>query len=171
MLDLQFICDHRDEVVENCRKRGVQADVDAVLRLRQERNELIARGDELRRQQKDVSAQIPKASASDRPGLVEQGRVLRDQVATADEQLRGVELRLRDEQARIPNMTHPNAPVGGEADEREHRGVGPKPVFSFRPEVPGETSAPPDLYYFPARARRASSYTLQAHDTDRRADL
>ena len=157
MLDLQFICDHRDEVVENCRKRGVQADVDAVLRLRQERNELIARGDELRRQQKDVSAQIPKASASDRPGLVEQGRVLRDQVATADEQLRGVELRLRDEQARIPNMTHPDAPVGGEADARELRVVGPKPVFSFRPKDHVEIAAHLDLIDFEAGARVAGS--------------
>ena len=145
MLDLQFICDHRDEVVENCRKRGVQADVDAVLRLRQDRNELIVRGDEIRRQQKDVSAQIPKATPADRPALVEQGRVLRDQVAAADEQLRAVELQLRDEQARIPNMTHPDAPVGGEADAKELRQVGPKPAFSFRPKDHVEIAAHLDL--------------------------
>ena len=46
MLDLQFICDHRDEVIENCAKRGVQADVDAVIRLRDQRNSLIVRGDD-----------------------------------------------------------------------------------------------------------------------------
>ncbi|MEY3175135.1 MAG: Serine--tRNA ligase [Planctomycetota bacterium] len=157
MLDLQFICDHRDEVVENCRKRGVQADVDAVLRLRQERNELIARADDLRRQQKEVSAQIPKASAADRPSLVEQGRVLRDQVAAADEQLRVVEVQLRDEQARIPNMTHPAAPIGGEEDARELRRVGPKPAFSFRPKDHVEIAAQLDLIDFEAGARVAGS--------------
>jgi seryl-tRNA synthetase len=157
MLDLQFICDHRDEVVENCRKRGVQADVEAVLRLRQDRNELIVRGDEIRRQQKDVSAQIPKAAPADRPALVEQGRVLRDQVAAADEQLRAVELRLRDEQARIPNMTHPDAPVGGEADAKELRQVGPKPAFSFRPKDHVEIAAHLDLIDFEAGARVAGS--------------
>jgi seryl-tRNA synthetase len=157
MLDLQFICDHRDEVVENCRKRGVQADVDAVLRLRLERNDLITRGDELRRQQKDISAQIPRASSTDRPVLVEQGRVLRDQVAAADELLRAVELRLRDEQSRIPNMTHPDAPVGGEEDARELRVVGPKPVFSFRPKDHVEIAAHLDLIDFEAGARVAGS--------------
>ncbi|MFM7056120.1 MAG: serine--tRNA ligase [Planctomycetota bacterium] len=157
MLDLQFICDHRDEVVENCRKRGVHADVDAVLRLRQERNELITRGDELRRQQKEISAQIPRASSADRPALVEQGRVLRDQVAAADELLRAVELHLRDEQARIPNMTHPDAPVGGEEDARELRVVGPKPVFSFRPKDHVEIAAHLDLIDFEAGARVAGS--------------
>ena len=30
MLDLQFICDHRDLVVDNCKKRGVEVNVDAV---------------------------------------------------------------------------------------------------------------------------------------------
>ena len=53
MLDLQFICEHRDEVIDNCRKRGVTADVETVIRLRDERNVLIAKGDELRRQQKE----------------------------------------------------------------------------------------------------------------------
>lgn len=101
MLDLQFICDHRDEVVENCKKRGVQADVDAVIRLRDQRNALIVRGDEIRRQQKDVSARIPKAAADERPALIEQGKVLRDEVSAIDEQLRVVEEQLRSEQARI----------------------------------------------------------------------
>ena len=86
MLDLQFICDHRDLVVDNCKKRGVEVNVDAVVRLRDERNALIAKGDELRRQQKEVSAQIPKASAEERPKLVEQGKQLRDQVSQTEEQ-------------------------------------------------------------------------------------
>ena len=83
MLDLQFICDHRDEVIENCAKRGVQADVDAVIRLRDQRNSLIVRGDDIRRQQKDLSARIPKADASERPALIEQGKVLRDEIGRA----------------------------------------------------------------------------------------
>jgi seryl-tRNA synthetase len=157
MLDLQFICDHRDEVVDNCRKRGVQADVDAVIRLRQERNDLIVRADDLRRQQKEVSARIPKATAEERVGLVEQGKALRDAVSSADERLRGVEEKLRDEQARIPNMTHPEAPVGGEADARELRVVGLKPEFSFRPKDHVEIAAHLDLIDFEAGARVAGS--------------
>lgn len=157
MLDLQFICDHRDEVVDNCRKRGVQADVDAVIRLRQERNELIVRADDLRRQQKEMSARIPKASAEERAGFVEQGKKLRDEVSLADERLRGVEEKLREEQSRIPNMTHPEAPIGGEADARELRVVGLKPEFSYRPKDHVEIAAHLDLIDFEAGARVAGS--------------
>ena len=157
MLDLQFICDHRDEVIDNCRKRGVQADVDAVIRLRQERNELIVCADDLRRQQKEMSARIPKASAAERAGLVEQAKTLRDEVSAVDDRLRGVEEKLREEQSRIPNMTHPEAPIGGEADARELRVVGRKPVFAYRPKDHVEIAAHLDLIDFEAGARVAGS--------------
>jgi len=157
MLDLQFICDHRDEVIENCKKRGVQADVDAVIRLRDQRNALIVRGDEIRRQQKEVSAKIPKASADERPALIEQGKVLRDEVSAIDEQLKVVEEQLRSEQARIPNLTHPESPVGGEADAREIRVWGRRPEFSFPVKDHVELAAGLDLIDFEAGARVAGS--------------
>jgi len=157
MLDLQFICDHRDEMVENCKKRGVPADVDAVIRLRDQRNALIVRGDEIRRQQKEVSAKIPKASADERPALIEQGKVLRDDVSAIDEQLKVVEEQLRSEQARIPNLTHPEAPIGGEADAREIRVWGRRPEFSFPVKDHVELAADLDLIDFEAGARVAGS--------------
>jgi seryl-tRNA synthetase len=157
MLDLQFICDHRDEVIENCAKRGVQADVDAVIRLRDQRNSLIVRGDDIRRQQKDLSARIPKADASERPALIEQGKVLRDEVAAVDEQMRVVEEQLKAEQARIPNLTHPEAPIGGEADAREIRVWGRRPEFSFPVKDHVELAAGLDLIDFEAGARVAGS--------------
>jgi seryl-tRNA synthetase len=142
-------------VAGNCRKRGVIADVDAVVRLRDERNALIARGDDLRRQQKDTSARIPKASADERPQLVELGKQLRDQVGEVEAQQKEVEDRLRIEQARIPNMTHPEAPVGGEADAKELRVVGPKPKFRFKPKDHVEIAAHLDLIDFDAGGRVA----------------
>jgi seryl-tRNA synthetase len=157
MLDLQFICDHRDLVVDNCKKRGVEVNVDAVVRLRDERNALIAKGDELRRQQKEVSAQIPKASAEERPKLVEQGKQLRDQVSQTEEQQKKVEEQLRDEQIRIPNMTHPSVPIGGEEDAFEIRVWGEKPKFDFKPKDHVEIAANLDLIDFEAGARVAGS--------------
>ena len=157
MLDLQFICDHRDLVVDNCQKRGVEVNVDAVIRLRDERNALIAKGDDLRRQQKEVSAQIPKASADERPKLVEQGKQLRDQVGQTEELQKKIEEQLRDEQIRIPNMTHPEAPIGGEADAFELRVWGEKPKFDFKPKDHVEIAAHLDLIDFEAGARVAGS--------------
>lgn len=157
MLDLQFICENRNLVIDNCKKRGVEANVDAVIRLRDERNSLITKGDDLRRQQKEVSALIPKASPLERPKLVEQGKQLREQVSQTEEQQKVVEEQLREEQIRIPNMTHPSAPIGGEADAFEIRLWGEKPKFDFKPKDHVEIAANLDLIDFEAGARVAGS--------------
>lgn len=155
MLDLQFICDHLDEVEQNCRNRGVQVNLEALIRLRDQRNSLISSGDDHRRQQKEISARIPKATAEERPGLIELGRQLREQVTAMDEQLRLVEEQLRAEQARVPNLTHPDAPLGGENDAKEIRVWGDRPQFSFKPLDHVEIAARLDLIDFEAGARVA----------------
>jgi seryl-tRNA synthetase len=155
MLDLQFICDHHEEVRQNCANRGVKVDLAAVLRLRDERNALIVAGDELRRQQKDISAKIPKADANSRVQFIEQGKQLREQISVTDEKLKLIEEQLRAEQAVIPNMTHPDAPIGGENDAKEIRVRGTKPAFSFKPLDHVEIAAKLDLIDFEAGARVA----------------
>ncbi|MCA9062303.1 MAG: serine--tRNA ligase [Planctomycetaceae bacterium] len=155
MLDLQFICEHRDEVEQNCRQRGVSANVGAVVALRDERNSLISLGDDLRRQQKEVSARIPAADPGERPSLIERGKQMREQIASIDAQLKNVEEKLRDEQSRIPNMTHPEAPVGGEDDAAEIRVWGNKPQFDFQPKDHVDIAAGLDLIDFEAGSRVA----------------
>jgi len=65
MLDLQYICDNLEPVAENCRNRGVEVDLDRIVALRGRRSELITSGDELRREQKATSSQIPTAESDE----------------------------------------------------------------------------------------------------------
>jgi seryl-tRNA synthetase len=135
MLDLQFLCDNKDAVLENCRNRGVDVDVDALLRLREQRSGLITDGDALRHEQKEVSAQIPKLSdAQKKQALVARGKELREQVIANETLLREVEAELRREQLRVPNMTHPDAPVSSSPDGNVTlRSWGQVPQFDFKP--------------------------------------
>ncbi len=135
MLDLQFICDHLAEVAQNCRNRGVTVDLEAFLKLRNHRGELISRVDELRREQNEVSAQIPKEKdAARKQTLIARGKELRQEVSQYEVLLKESESRLRVEQAKIPNMTHPAAPVGRLAeDNKVVRTWGTKPAFGFKP--------------------------------------
>ena len=155
MLDLQFICDHRDEVEQNCKTRGVAVDVDAVIRLRDERNKLIVNGDELRRQQKETSGKIPRASSEERPQLIELGKQLREQISEVEANQKVVEEQLRAEHIQIPNMTHPDVPVGGEDDAAEVRFGGKKPEFDFEPLDHFDIAAKLDLIDFEAGSRVA----------------
>ncbi|MEQ9408051.1 MAG: serine--tRNA ligase [Fuerstiella sp.] len=155
MLDLQFICDHRDEVEQNCKARGVTVDVDAVIRLREERNKVNAAGDELRRRQNETSARIPKATAEERPQLIALGKSLRQQVSETEAAQKEIEAQLREQQALIPNMTHPDVPAGGEDDAVEVRLGLERPTFDFTPLDHVEIAAGLDLIDFEAGSRVA----------------
>ena len=135
MLDLQFICDHQELVAENCRNRGVNVDIARLVALREERSASIAEGDRLRHEQKEVSSQIPKAAGSDeKQALIVRGKNLRGLVSEAADKLAAVETELREIQGRIPNLTHPDAPVGrDESESRVVRTWGDIPERDFEP--------------------------------------
>src|SRR5205823_3203745 len=88
-----------------------------------------------RREQNELSVQIPKEKdAAKKQSLIARGKVLRQQVAQRETELKEFEGVLRAEQARIPNMTHPSAPVGRLAeDNKVVRTWGTKPAFTFKP--------------------------------------
>lgn len=135
MLDLQYICDHVDEVATNCRNRGVAVDLPAFLELRNRRGDLISQVDALRREQNELSQQIPKEKdAQKKQELIARGKELRQLVTQKEADLKDTEASLRIEQAKIPNMTHPAAPVGRLAeDNKVVRTWGTKRAFDFKP--------------------------------------
>jgi seryl-tRNA synthetase len=157
MLDLQFICDNVSLIEENCRHRGVKVDLSELLALRDSRSALITEGDQLRHEQKEIAAKIPKAGAEERPGLVERGKELKVEVAKNEAALREVEAELRDEQCKIPNLTHPDAPQGGEAESHVVLEWGRKPKFDFKPLDHVELAQKLDLIDFEAGAKVAGS--------------
>lgn len=135
MLDLQYICDHADEVAANCRNRGVTIHLETLLALRTDRNELISRIEQVRREQNELSSRIPaeKDSAA-KQSLIARGKELRQQAGELESKLKEIEGALRQEQARIPNLTHPSAPVGRLADDNQTvRTWGEPPQFDFEP--------------------------------------
>jgi seryl-tRNA synthetase len=134
MLDLQFICENVDDVETNCRNRGVSVDVRRVVQLADDRRKLIAQTDQMRHEQKEVSAKIPKASPEEKAAFIARGKELREGIGTKEAELKEVEDALRDVQARIPNMSHPEAPVGGEDALVVLRQVGQVPKFDFQPK-------------------------------------
>lgn len=133
MLDLQYICDHADEVAENCRNRGVDVDVPQLVQAAARRRELIVAGDAIRAEQNEIAGKIPKASQEERPALIARGKELKEQIASHDAEMKDAAARVRDLQLQIPNMTHPSAPVGGEDAVRVERMWGEKPAFDFEP--------------------------------------
>jgi seryl-tRNA synthetase len=120
MLDVAFIRQNLDAVKENCRNRNVKADVDAVVRIDDERKRLVQETQVLQQRQNEVSKSIPREKDADKKkALVEEGRKLRDQVAALEEQKKETQAQLDAALYTIPNMSHPDAPVGTTAGDNK----------------------------------------------------
>jgi len=136
MLDRRFVVENLDLVKTNCRNRGVDVDVDRLTELEEQRKTKQVELDELRRQAKEVSKSIGKASdEAERERRKEEGRQLRDQVATLESEFDGYLAEADDLLRQIPNITHPEAPVGPgeEANVVVRNGATPVPKFDFTP--------------------------------------
>jgi seryl-tRNA synthetase len=136
MLDLRFIKENSDAVKENIRNRYMSADVNGVVSLYDKRNELIASIDELRQQRNENAKQMKGKMPDDkRQQLIEEGKKLKQDIAGLEATLQETETALSAEAAKIPNMAHPDAPVGKEEkDNLEIKRSSEPPRFSFPPK-------------------------------------
>ncbi len=155
MLDLKFIRDNADAVRKNIADRFMEADVDAVIRLFEERNSLILKTDELRRQRNENAGKMKgKMPPEEREPLVAEGKKLKEEIAEVESRLNQVTEELNSEASRIPNMAHPDAPVGKEdKDNLEISRFGGPTSFSFTPKDHVQIAADLDLVDFDTAAR------------------
>ncbi len=135
MLDLKFIRENARAIEENCKNRGVEADVGLVVELADRRSELIQELNELKQRQNQMAKSIGKERDEEARGrLIEESRTMKERIPARETELHEVEERLRDEQLKIPNMTHPDSPIGKDDTENvEIRRSGEIPEFSFEP--------------------------------------
>jgi seryl-tRNA synthetase len=134
MLDTAFIRDNLQAVKDNCAHRGVRhADVDRVVALDDARRRLISEAQVLQQRANEVSGRIPgQKDPGERQKLVAEGKALREQVAALEQQVKQVVAELHGVLMQIPNMTHPDAPVGDTAEaNRVVRRWGAPRAFDF----------------------------------------
>ena len=141
MLDLKYVLANVEAVKQNCRNRNVPADivdeVDRVVALEGERKGLLQEVEEVRRRQNEVAQATgkekdpAKRGRARRRGEAAQGRGRR----AARSGSRQLEAELKQRLGRIPNLTHPDAPVGHDRGRRARssaRSARPAPSTSRR---------------------------------------
>ena len=113
MLDRKYIVENADQVIENCQRRGVPEEVAQILELETKRRDLLQQVQELNRQANEVSKSIGKAQDdAEREARKEEGRKLRQQKDSCQEEHDAMDAQIQSLQAMIPNMSHPDAPIG-----------------------------------------------------------
>lgn len=136
MLDYRFIKDNLGAVKKNIADRNMKADADEVVRLFDRKNELTTALQALQ-QQRNANAQAMKGKleADVRSRLIDEGKKLKDDISSMEAELAAVEKELDAQGRRIPNLAHPEAPVGKEdKDNLEVKRVGEPTKFDFEPK-------------------------------------
>jgi seryl-tRNA synthetase len=133
MLDAQFIRDNLEAVRANCQNRNVKVDLDRVVACEEERKKAIQKTQSIQQRQNEVAKLIPKEKdAAKKQELIQEGRSLREQAAALEGQLKQIEAEQHAVMAMVPNMSHPDAPVGTTAEDNKviHRWGEPR-KFAF----------------------------------------
>ncbi|MBA4063682.1 MAG: serine--tRNA ligase [Isosphaera sp.] len=137
MLAADFIRENADAVKLNCRNRGVsEAPVERVVAADARRRELVQRRSDTAAKKNQASAGFKNAKTdAEKQAVREQAAALDKEVAALDVEIKRVEADLLADQLQIPNMTHPDAPVGADAGANKVVAqFGQKPAFDFAPK-------------------------------------
>ena len=154
MLDPQYIRDNLDAVKANCKNRNVMADVDRVVALDDERKRLISAMQVKQQEANAVAKSVgPEKDPAKKQELIARGKQLREEVAQYESQQKQVEADLRAVLSAIPNMTHPDAPVGGTPEDNKILKKWGEPAkFDFKPKDHVTLAESLDLVDFEAGA-------------------
>jgi seryl-tRNA synthetase len=146
-------------VQENCKNRGVVADVGLVVELADRRSAVIGELNELRQQQNQKAKSVGgERDPEARERLIAESRAMKHRIPEREAELAEVEGRLREELLKIPNMTHPDAPIGkDDSDNVEIRRWGEIPDFAFDVKDHVELGESSGIIDFDAGAKVAGS--------------
>ncbi len=155
MLDLKFVRNNPELVRKNIKQRNVSADLDAVLDLYDRHLETLRAVEDLRtRRNENAAAMKQRLPDDDRQRLIEEGKRLKEEIAFRENDLKTLEKELYAAADSLPNLTHPETPVGSdEGANRELEIVGTVPVFDFTPKDHVELGTNLDIVDFERAAK------------------
>lgn len=136
MLDYKFIKDNVDAVKENIKNRNMTADADIVVQLYDKRTALVTELQALQQKRNENSAAMKqKLDSETRAKYIEAGKSIKEEIATVEKNLNETETLLEDAARKIPNMIHPDAPIGKlDSENLEVKKIGTPRKFDFEPK-------------------------------------
>ena len=137
MLDIRFIREHADEVQEKSTQKGYAVDVPDLLRLDDERRELLKEIEELRTKRNQYVVKL--RFGEDKHVLISEehkheARELKHKIRDEEGKLKGIEEKYLNELKQVPNMPLADVPVGVSEEENVvAKEWGEKLRFDFEP--------------------------------------
>ncbi|KAL3613624.1 Serine--tRNA ligase, chloroplastic/mitochondrial [Castilleja foliolosa] len=158
-IDFKWIRDNKDAVASNIKNRNSNANLDLVLQLYDKLLNVQKQEVEKFRAERNAVANKMKAKLepSERQKLIEEGKNIKDKLVTLEEDLLKITDELQHEAQSVPNMTHPDVPLGGEDSSVVRKLVGKPRDFSFSIKDHVQLGKDLDLFDFDAAAEVSGS--------------
>jgi seryl-tRNA synthetase len=160
MLDPKFIRANPDAVREAVRNKLEKVDIDEFLKLDGERRDLLQEADALKQERNTVSEEIArdKKQGGDPRAKIEEMRAVSAKIKNLDGMLKQVEEKIDSVLMWVPNIPHPDVPVGrDENDNQVVREWGSPPEFDFEPRPHWDVAEALDIVDFKRGATVAGS--------------
>lgn len=108
MIDIKFIRENVELIKQNCANRHVKVDIDALLQADEERRNILKQIEELRATRNSGSKGKPSSEE------IEKMKAVGEEIKKLEETQTSVDTKYRELLMQVPNLTHPDTPVGGE---------------------------------------------------------
>lgn len=138
MLDMNFVRENPELVMEAMKKRNASIDLNEFLDLDKQRRELIVEVEALKSQRNSASQEIGKMkkAGENADEKMAEVRAMGDKIAELDGTLKEIEARLKTILLTIPNIPADDTPVGNsDADNPTVRTWGEPRKFDFEPQA------------------------------------
>lgn len=151
MLDIKFIRENTDLVKKNCQDRGVSVDVDNLLSLDNKRREILSKIEVGRAKRNQGSKSKPT------PEQIAELKNLGEEIKRQEEELAQIDKDYQKILLSIPNLTHPDSPIGTEEEFKILDKKNEPPKFGFTPKTHEEILTERGLIDFERGAKVSGS--------------
>lgn len=151
MLDIKFILENKELVKQNCNNRKIKINLDELSTLDEDKRGLSKKIEDLRGKRNAISKTKPEEAD------INLTRKLGEEIRQLEILADSLEKKIKDLLYQIPNLTHPDSPVGGEADFRVIYTNYEPLKFAFTPKNHEELMTKLDLIDFERGAKVAGS--------------
>ena len=125
MLSRQFVRENPDEIRRALDTKGVEFDLDRLLDVDEEWRTLKAEGDDLRRQRNEISSEIGELKRDGKDeeadAAIERSAELKSEIEELEARADTLESELESALLELPNVPHPDAPVGEDESDNVER--------------------------------------------------
>lgn len=117
-IDYQRLRNQIEHLKFNSFVRKSDVDCDEAAKLYEQVLEMERKGNNLGKQKNDIARLMKGCDVAERPHFIQKGKVIKQELAIVESDIRNLREKLYQEARNIPNYTHPSVPLGDESCAR-----------------------------------------------------